>query len=115
MTPPFYLGAIQFFWLLAVTLTIWLRKPGADAATAVALMQQAISRQDQRNAVEFAELGAKNELLEERVKHLPTHNDIRALIQGVADVKGDLTALRSGQIHQQQSLLLIQEFLNKNR
>lgn len=114
-TPAFTLGAIQFFWLLAVTLTMWLRKPGADAATAVALMQQAITRQDQYNATAMSELRAKNDLLEERVKHLPTHGDIRALVDDVADMKGQVTAVSEGQHRQQRVLERIEDWLNGQR
>lgn len=96
-------------------LTAFFRKPGESALQAVAQLKERITEQDRINAMVAAEITARNVLIEERVKNLPTHGDINRLIQSLSEMKGDLSAVRQGQTQQQTALTLIQEFLNRTR
>jgi hypothetical protein len=115
LTPGFYLNFLQFAWLLAVTAGVFLRKPGEDAGKHLDELQKAVNKQDQANASDLAEQRAKTALLEERVKNMPTHNDIRALFETMADLKGQLSAVRESQLRQIRALEMIQDFMNKSK
>lgn len=114
-TPGNWLTFFQILWLLGVTAAVSLRKPGTDAVTAVAALKDACARQDQLNAAALAAQAAKCELLQERIGNLPTHGDIRGLIQNMAEIKGDMSAVRQAQVSQGQTLTMIQEFLHSNK
>jgi hypothetical protein len=111
-TPQFFVGLAQFAWLLVLTITTWLRKPGTDAMQAISLLQLAISKQDALNAQAIADLASSDRLMDERVKHLPTHNDMRALIEDVSEVKGSIGSVRDAQSRQQRVLERIEDWLN---
>jgi hypothetical protein len=114
-TPGFYLNVIQFLWLLSVTAFMFLRKPGEDAGKHLEELQSTITRQDQINAAALAEQHAKVALLEERLRNMPTHTDVRALFEAMADVRGKLESMRDNQGRQNRTLELIQDFMNKSR
>lgn len=111
-TPANWLSAIQIAWLVGVTAAVSLRKPVTDAATAIGALKEACTKQDQLNAAAHASLSARADLLDERIKNLPTHGDIRRLIEGMAEMKGDMSAVRQAQTNQNRTLTMIQEFLH---
>lgn len=115
LTPGNWISIAQFAWLIALTLGTWLRKPGDDAGRKVATLRDEMQARNESSAREQAELRSRQDLLEERMRHLPTHNDIRSMVDGMADMRGKLAALADGQRVQQSTLQLIQEFLNKQR
>lgn len=114
-TPPFWLNVTQFAWLMILTAAAYLRKPGQDAALKNEQLHAQVAEQDVRNAAEMALLRSKCELLQSEIRHLPTHGDIRSLIEGMADVKGKLSSVSQGQQAQQHTLQLIQEYMNRSR
>lgn len=137
MTIGHWISLAQFVWLVVLTVGAYLRKPGDDAGRAVATLKEAtenaiaalrleVSRSQQeatqdmaerrsRVSHEIAELRSNQALMDERMRHLPTHNDIRALIDGMADMRGKLGALADGQRAQQNTLQLIQDFMHSKR
>lgn len=126
LTPGFYLSALQFVWLIAVTAWVALRRPGEEAgkaladfkaaiATDLAAFRAQVSRQDQANATAMVEQRGDLALLKERLTHMPTHSDIRELVEGMADMRGKLGTLTDGQERQQHTLDLIQEYMNRER
>jgi predicted nucleic acid-binding Zn-ribbon protein len=67
-------------WLLVANLllsgllsiAVWLRKPGEDAGKAVDVLRREM-------AEEFAELGHRVTVVEERIKHVPTTSEMAEL------------------------------------
>lgn len=107
------LSIAQFIWLIALTVGTWLRKPGDDAGRAVAELRDANARRDNEVNLQLQQLRSQHELVSERLRHLPTHGDIRSLLEGVSDLKGKVSSLADGQERQQRTLELIQEFMSK--
>ena len=67
-----WLNAALVLWNAGLTLTLWLRKPGADAGAAVRALEA-----DQR--VKHGELNNRVITLEERVRHMPTSDELSEL------------------------------------
>lgn len=99
-----WVALAQFVWLVGITVAIALRKPGEEASAAVS-----------RLAKDVADIKAKGDLTDERVKHMPTHGDIRALLEDVAEMKGKIESVSDGQQRQQRVMERIEDWLNNQR
>jgi cell division protein FtsB len=67
-----WLTLVLVLWSAGLTATLWLRKPGVEAATAIAAIKE-----EQRAKHEL--LNNRITTLEERVKHMPTSNELSEL------------------------------------
>lgn len=112
-TASTWLAIGQFVWLIALTVGTWLRKPGDDATREVRELKEAVLQKQAHVAGELLTLHGKHALLDERMKGLPTHTEIRQLIEAMADLRGKFGALEQGLERQQRALDLIQEFMSK--
>lgn len=79
-----WLNVVLVLWSTALTVIIWLRKPGADAGAAVRALEQ-----DQR--LKHGEISGRLFTLEERVKHMPTSDELSEL-EGAVKAINERTA-----------------------
>lgn len=79
------------------TVALWLRKPGTDAADAV------------------SGLAGRLDVLEERVKHMPTEDDMQEVRDALSDVRERLAAVEAHTGATRAATARIEEFLLKNK
>lgn len=118
MEPPTYqalIAAAQFVWLIGITVAVALRKPGEEAGEAVASLKEKIQEQDRHNAEAIASIRAQGELIQERMKHLPTNGEVHKLVQNVAELRGQLQVVIEGQERWQRVTERIEDWLNNSR
>ncbi len=114
-TPSFWLSLAVFAWNLMLTAAVFLRKPGEQATSALAAFKEEHDKERAAAAAALAQAVSDVRLLEERVKHLPTHTDMRMLIDGLSDMRGKLLAVSESVAGQKHTLQLIQEFMSRER
>lgn len=74
-----WLTLVLVLWSAALTAAIWLRKPGVDAAAAIAA-----AKEEHRVRQEL--LINRLVTLEERITHMPTRDELRDLEGGVGAI-----------------------------
>lgn len=118
MEPPTYqalIAAAQFVWLIGITVAVALRKPGEEAGKAVRELSDLVGKQQSATALSIAAIEGKNALIEERIKHLPTHGEMRTLVHEVAALKGQMETLVQGLQRWQRVTERIEDWLNNER
>lgn len=118
MEPPTYQALIalaQFVWLIGITIAVALRKPGEEAGKAVRELNEAVGKQQNATALAIASIESKSALMEERIKHLPTHGEMRTLVHEVAALKGQMETLVQGLQRWQRVTERIEDWLNNER
>lgn len=102
---------VQFWWnvLLSVATTglaivTWIRKPGEDAAKAVADLRELLSS-------EVSDLKHVQTQLEERIKHMPGQDKVSELAGDVKAVKAQMLGLIGTQSQQSAALNRIENWL----
>ena len=118
MEPPTYQALIalaQFVWLIGITIAVALRKPGEEAGKAVRELGDLVGKQQSATALAIAAIESKSALMEERIKHLPTHGEMRTLVHEVAALKGQMETLVQGLQRWQRVTERIEDWLNNER
>lgn len=118
MEPPTYqalIAAAQFVWLIGITVAVALRKPGEEAGKAVRELSDLVGKQQSATALSIAAIESKSALIEERIKHLPTHSEMRTLVHEVAALKGQMETLVQGLQRWQRVTERIEDWLNNER
>ena len=87
----FWLTAGLALWNVALTIAIWLRKPGEDAGEAVASLTT-------KHAEEMAALNTEIGVLTERMKHMPTDDEIGQLNAKVESIRATLQTIPRMQV-----------------
>lgn len=101
------LQALQLLWLVGLTVSTWLRKPGLDAATAATKMRedlaQALRSSRQEIDRELLNHALKLREIDTQMKHMPSSEEL-ALLEGTvkqiaertAGMVNDLEGVRAG-------------------
>jgi hypothetical protein len=76
--PKLWLQVILALWNIALTVAIWLRKPGEEAKTALNSVTTKIAKVDSDVRV-----------MQETLKHMPTREEVSQLSRDMATVKAD--------------------------
>lgn len=95
-----YLGPVLDMLQCLVLVVLWLRKPGQDAGQKA---QQALT-----NA---AELEGRLNVIEERMKHMPSDGELADLAGTVKAIEATLESLQQGQETMRKSTSRIEDFL----
>lgn len=74
---PFWFEVLRWLVTLLLALVVWLRKPGEQAAQAVQLVDASVTK-----------LQAEVRVLQERIQHMPTDEEL-------AQLKGDVSAIKA--------------------
>lgn len=91
-------------WNVLLTLAFYLRKPGVDAGEAVA-------RLEKKHAEELAKVNAELGVFAERMKHMPTDDEIGQLNAQVESIRATLQTIPRMQVQ----LDRIETFLLNNK
>lgn len=111
----------QFWWSVALslaTLATWLRRPGEQAGEAVTKLKELIERDlaELRDLVssEVSDIKLLNARLEERVKHMPSQEEVGDLSGDVKAIKAQMIGFTTTQGAQSLSLGRIESWLIAN-
>ena len=102
--PDTWLKAALIIWNILLTAAMWLRKPGLDAQEAVKRLETAVTRME-----------ADARVMAERLRHLPSADEVAELARDMATVKADNKAQTSALEKVSGQLVRIEEFLRNNR
>lgn len=106
--PRFWLDACQTLGLVVLSAVTWLRRPGEQAAQAVAELAK-------RTDGELAALATRLQAVEERMQHMPTDEELAQLGGDVKEVKAVVEGQREllKRVEHQQSLILEQLMMGR--
>lgn len=90
------------------TLVLFLRKPGQDAIAAVAKLREEV---DERHAV----LATEHAVLIERIKHMPTNEELAELAGNVQALGADMRGLVAMQKSMSVTLNRIDQYMMNNK
>jgi hypothetical protein len=94
---------VQWLVMIALSISVWLRKPGEDAKLAVNEL-----------AERFGELETDLRVVEKAIEHLPTRVEFGAIATEIATVKSDNRAQTELLRTVQQQLNRIDDYLRSN-
>jgi hypothetical protein len=124
--PRFWLDLLQWFIVLAVAATTWLRKPGEAAVAGLATLRDHVDTQHKalsgdmavlRRHVDDQHQAVHNNLavLGERIAHMPTSEELAELAGSVKALAASQEALASAQERMSSSLTRIENYLLNNK
>lgn len=102
--PEFVIKALLIAWNIGLTAAVWLRKPGLDAQEAVAALQRTVGLVETELRV-----------ITERIKHMPTGDEVNELARDMAAVKADNRAQTDALERVSKQLARIENFLLNNK
>jgi len=124
--PKFWLDALQWLCTLGMAAVMFLRKPGEDAAAAVASLKREteatlrVLDDDHDKALQALRRDVAGTLskhanrlatFEERLQHTPTSDELAVLEGTVKAVSAQMTSLQEALIAVRQSQLRIEDYL----
>lgn len=87
---------------------LWLRKPGQDAGAAIAAFRTAVAETD-------GVLKGRLDVLEERVKHMPTSDELREVEGQLGAIKAEMGGIRDTVQSTRAGVVRIEEFLRNEK
>lgn len=105
--PRFWLHLVQWLVMIALGVSVWLRKPGEEAARAVTDLRQSV--QDEQRAVL-----ARMATFEERLRHMPTSEELTQLEGTVKAIDARIGALTDSMSTVRTQLGRIEQWLLHN-
>lgn len=102
------LGILQFLWLVGLSLAMWLRKPGQEAAQAVKKMGEDISEQLQAQDRRLTEV-------ETHMEHMPTKEALSELRGTVSRIDERSSGLVASTNTMRVTLQRIEDYLLKRQ
>ena len=102
---PFWFEVLRWGVTLLLALVVWLRKPGEQAAQAVNLLNGVV-----------AKLQEEVRVLQERIQHMPTDEELALLKGDVATIKAEVKGVSQLlERVEHQNTLIHQHLLNNSR
>ena len=102
---PFWFEVLRWGVTLLLALVVWLRKPGEQAAQAVNLLNGVV-----------AKLQEEVRVLQERIQHMPTDEELAQLKGDVATIKAEVKGVSQLlERVEHQNTLIHQHLLNNSR
>lgn len=103
-----WLFGLQWLFVIGTSLSVWLRKPGESAVKAV---EQLESEMGER----LASFSSRVVVLEERLRHMPTSEELAQLAGSVQAIQARVDAIASRGELQSTQLARIEQYLLSNR
>lgn len=102
--PGFWLQVVQVLAIVA----LWLRKPGQDAAEQLVQFKANVAEAD-------GVLKGRLDVLEERVRHMPTTEELREVEGQLGAIKAEMGGLKDAVQSTRNGVIRIEEFLRTTR
>ena len=99
-----WLNIINTLGLIAVGVTVWLRKPGVDAAAA-------ISKMGSDQAVVNEKHGTRLTQIETNIKHMPNGDDLRELEGSMKAIRAEIQGMTHAFGRQEAQVTRIADYL----
>ena len=103
-----WLSVVNSVCLMAVGVTMWLRKPGVDAAAAIAKLgnDQALVNGAHRDRLLS---------METEIKHMPTADDLRELDGSIKAIRSEIQGMAAAYVRQEAQVTRIADYLMNNK
>lgn len=103
-----WLDLIQWLLMLALSVSVWLRKPGEDAGKAVQLLRAEVTGKQQLVDKAIA-------TIEEQIRHMPTSEELAKLEGSVNSISAKVGGIADAMGVQNQQLNRIETYLLQSR
>lgn len=100
----FWLDLAQWLVTIGLAVSVWLRKPGEDAGAAVKALKESVDE-------ELSTVNTRLATLDERVRHMPTSDELAELEGTVKAVSAQIDGLREGVKTMRIQLNRIEEYI----
>ena len=104
----FYLDLVQWAVSLALAFTVWVRRPGQDAAKAVEALRADNDHRLQAHGHRLTEIEA-------HMEHMPTSEELKELEGTVKEIAQRLAGMSDGMATVRTTLVRIESFLLNSR